>query len=50
MGLVIVAGLSFGTLVSLFVIPAFYRWMGATLKQPEAKRDHEAPHALAPIA
>ncbi len=28
MGLVIVSGLSFGSLVSLFVVPAFYVWFG----------------------
>ena len=31
MGLVIIAGLGFGSLVSLFVIPAFYVWFGATV-------------------
>jgi multidrug efflux pump len=45
MGLVIVAGLGFGSLVSLFVIPAFYRWMGSTLKPLEAA--HEAEPELA---
>ena len=31
MGLVIICGLAFGSLVSLFVIPAFYVWFGAPL-------------------
>lgn len=32
MGLVIVSGLGFGSLVSLFVVPAFYVWLGRTIK------------------
>lgn len=32
MGLVIVSGLGFGSLVSLFVVPAFYVWLGRTVK------------------
>jgi multidrug efflux pump len=35
MGLVIVSGLSFGSLVSLFVIPAFYVWFGQVVRKPE---------------
>ncbi|MEY2342939.1 efflux RND transporter permease subunit [Acidithiobacillus sp. IBUN Pt1247-S3] len=31
MGLVIVSGLGFGSLVSLFVVPAFYVWFGSKL-------------------
>jgi multidrug efflux pump len=31
MGLVIVSGLGFGSLVSLFVIPAFYVWFGRSV-------------------
>jgi multidrug efflux pump len=31
MGLVIISGLGFGSLVSLFVIPAFYLWFGVEL-------------------
>ena len=31
MGLVIIAGLGFGSLISLFVIPALYLWFGAAL-------------------
>ncbi|EGQ60577.1 acriflavin resistance protein, partial [Acidithiobacillus sp. GGI-221] len=36
MGLVIVSGLGFGSLVSLFVIPAFYVWFGQVVRQPES--------------
>jgi multidrug efflux pump len=36
MGLVIVSGLSFGSLVSLFVIPAFYVWFGQVVRKPES--------------
>jgi multidrug efflux pump len=35
MGLVIVSGLSFGSLVSLFVIPAFYVWFGQVVRKSE---------------
>lgn len=31
MGLVIISGLAFGSMVSLFAVPAFYRWFGVTL-------------------
>lgn len=31
MGLVIISGLGFGSLVALFVVPAFYMWFGRTL-------------------
>jgi multidrug efflux pump len=39
MGLVVVSGLGFGSLVSLFVIPAFYQWFGKDLSPalPETK-------------
>ena len=36
MGLVIVSGLSFGSLVSLFVIPALYMWFGRVVWKPES--------------
>lgn len=32
MGLVIICGLAFGSIVSLFAVPAFYQWFGAVLK------------------
>ena len=48
MGLVIICGLAFGSIVSLFVIPAFYVWFGAQLtatKRPQ--RQAEGPAASA---
>lgn len=42
MGLVIICGLAFGSLVSLFVIPAFYLWFGALV--PKAR-----PHPVPPV-
>ena len=41
MGLVIICGLAFGSLVSLFVVPAFYLWFGAVV--PEARPHPEPP-------
>ncbi|MGC9270728.1 efflux RND transporter permease subunit [Acidiphilium sp.] len=35
MGLVIICGLAFGSVVSLFAVPAFYQWFGATLPRRE---------------
>jgi multidrug efflux pump len=36
MGLVIICGLAFGSMVSLFAVPAFYQWFGVTLTRKPA--------------
>lgn len=36
MGLVIISGLAFGSLVSLFAVPVFYQWFGARLRKTES--------------
>jgi len=44
MGLVIICGLAFGSLVSLFAVPAFYQWFGATLRRATPQRNPAIHH------
>ena len=43
MGLVIIAGLGFGSVVALFVIPAFYLWFGSALTADAAVPTAQVP-------
>jgi multidrug efflux pump len=50
MGLVIICGLAFGSIVSLFVIPAFYIWFGAQLSAGnKLQRQVDGPAASAQL-
>jgi multidrug efflux pump len=48
-GIVVIAGVAFSTLLSLFVVPAFYRVIAPYTRSPEAlKRKLEALEAETP--
>ena len=50
-GVVVIFGLAFSTLLSLFVVPAFYAWLAPRTRSPEAlSRKIEALDAQTPQA